>query len=138
MNKVRLAIQEYNVSPEKLIGHQEIGLHMIFDIKLGENFRRKARMVDGGHITKIPNSIIYSSVVSRNSVRIMIMIAALNNLDLQAADTKKAYLTSPCRENIWKKTGPESVMDEGKVFIVVRALYGLKSSGTEFKAFLAE
>ena len=29
-------------------------------------------------------------------------------------------------------------MDEGKVFIVVRALYGLKSSGAELREFLAE
>ena len=29
-------------------------------------------------------------------------------------------------------------MDKGKVFIVVRALYGPKSSGTEFMEFLAE
>ena len=29
-------------------------------------------------------------------------------------------------------------MDKGKVFIVVRDLYGLKSSGAAFRAFLAE
>ena len=29
-------------------------------------------------------------------------------------------------------------MDERKVFIVVRALYGLKSSDAEFRAFLAK
>ena len=31
-------MQESNFSPEKLIGYQEIGMHMIFDIKLGDNF----------------------------------------------------------------------------------------------------
>ena len=67
MNKVRVAVQESNVSPKNLIGHQEIGLHMIFDIKLGENFRRKARMVAGGHTMKTPSSITYSSVVSLDS-----------------------------------------------------------------------
>ena len=29
-------------------------------------------------------------------------------------------------------------MDEGKVFIAVRGLYDIKSSGAEFRAFLAE
>ena len=57
MNKVRVALQEYNVSPEKFIGHQEIGLHMIFDIKLGENFWRKAIMVAGCHTKKTPSSV---------------------------------------------------------------------------------
>ena len=36
MNNVIIAVQDSNVSPEKLIGYQEIGLHMIFYIKLGE------------------------------------------------------------------------------------------------------
>ena len=111
---------------------------MIFDIKLGENFRRKARMVDGGHTTKITSYVTYSSTVSRDLVRIMLMIAALNDLDLQAADIKNAYLTAPCREKIWTRAVPEFEMDEGKVFIMVRSLYGLKSSGAAFGAFLAE
>ena len=57
MNKVRVAVQESNISPENLIGHQEIGLHMIFYIKLGENFRRKSRMLAGGNTTKTPISV---------------------------------------------------------------------------------
>ena len=57
MNKVRVAVQESSVSPEKLIGHQEIGLNMIFDIKLGENFRRKAIMVAVFNTTKTPSSV---------------------------------------------------------------------------------
>ena len=138
MNKVREAVQESNVSTENLIGHQQIVLHMIFDIKLGENFRRKARMVDGGHTTKITSYVTYSSTVSRDLVIIMLMIAALNDLDLQAADTENAYLTAPCREKIWTRYGTEFGTDEGKVFIVVRALCGLKSSSAAFGAFIAE
>ena len=95
-----MAVQEPNLPPEKLIGYQEIGLHMIFDIKLGKNFQCKARMVAGGHTTKTPSSITYSSMVSRDLLRIMLMIAALKNLDLQAADIEHAYLTTPCREKI--------------------------------------
>ena len=95
-------------------------------------------MVAGGHTTKTPSSITYSSVVSQDLVRMMRMIAALNNLDLQAADIKNSYLTAPCRENIWTRSGPEFGMDEGKVFIEVRALYGLKGSGASSRAFLAE
>ena len=99
-------MQESNVSPEKLIGHQEIGLHIIFYINIGENFRRKARMVAGGHTKKTPSSVTYISVVSRDLLRIMLMIAALNNLDLQAVDIENAYMTAPCRENIWTRAGP--------------------------------
>ena len=42
------------------IGYQEIKCHVIFDIKMGENFRRKARLVGGGHITNTTASITYS------------------------------------------------------------------------------
>ena len=69
---------------------------MIFDIKIGENFQRKARMVAGGHTTNTLSSVTYRYVVSRDLVRIMLMIAALKDLDLQAADIKNAYLNAPC------------------------------------------
>ena len=59
---------------------------MIFDIKLGENFRRKARIVGGRHKTATSASITYSSVVSIDSVRIALTIAALNDLDILACD----------------------------------------------------
>ena len=86
MNKVRVPVQESNVSTEKLIGHQEIGLHIIFDIKLDENFRRKAIIVAVGHTTKTPGSFNYSSVFSIYLVRIMLIVASLNGLDLKALD----------------------------------------------------
>ena len=37
-----------------------------------------------------------------------------------------------------KKVGTEFGLDAGNVMIIVRAFYGLKSSGTSFIAFLAE
>ena len=70
---------------------------MIFDVKMGENFRRKARFVAGGHKTKTPAAMTYSLVVvSRDSVCIALMIAALNDLDIMACDIQNAYLTVHC------------------------------------------
>lgn len=80
----------------------------------------------------------YSSVVSRDSVRICLLIAALNDLDIQSGDIENAYLTAPCREKCWLRAGPKFGDDEGKIFIVRKALYGLKSSGAAFRAFWAE
>ena len=105
---------------------------------MGENFRRKARMVAGGHTTETPAVLTYSSVVSRDSVRIALTIAALNDLSVLSCDIQNAYLTAKCREKIWTRAGPEFGSDQGKVMIVVRALYGLKSSGAAFRALLAE
>ena len=80
---------------------------MIFDIKLSEGFRRKAQFVADGHKTSAPASMTYSTVVSRDLVRILLMIAALNDLDLQAADIQNAFLTAPNLEKCYMKAGPE-------------------------------
>jgi hypothetical protein len=45
------------------VGYQKIPCHMIFDINM-EDFRCKARLVAGGHMTKAPATITYASVVS--------------------------------------------------------------------------
>ena len=81
--------------------------HMIFDIKMGENYRQKARMVARGHTTTAPAGMTYSSVVSRDSVRIALTIAALNDIEVMACDIKNAYLTEKFREKIWTIAGPE-------------------------------
>ena len=139
MKNVRIAFEEYDGKIEDLVGYQQIKLHIVFDVKMGENFRRKARLVAGGHTTSTPASITYSSVVSRDSVRIALTLAALNDCKVLACDIQNAYLTAPCREKIWCKAGEEfGKADRGKTMLVVRALYGLKSSGAAFRAFLAE
>ena len=111
---------------------------MIFDIKMGKNFRRKARQVAGGRKTEAPVSITYSSVVSGDSVRIALTIAALNGLKVLACDIQNAYLTAPCREKIWTIAGPEFGSEAGHLMLITRALYGLKSPGAAFRAFLVE
>ena len=70
------------------IGYQEIKCHMIFDIKLGENFRRKACLVEGVLTNFRLSSIKYLSIVSRDSVRIALIIVALNGIDILACYIK--------------------------------------------------
>ena len=105
---------------------------MIFDIKLGENFWRKARLVGGGHWTVTPASITYSSAVSRDSVRIALTVAALNDLDILTCNIQNAYLNVRCREKIWTISGPEFGVEEGTLMIEKIVLYGLKLSGAAF------
>jgi hypothetical protein len=108
-----------------MIGFQEIGCHIVFDIKMV--FTRKARFCAGGHNTNTPVVMMYSSVVSRDSVRIGFMLAVLNGLDVMACDLENAYLNAPCMEKIWFEGGLECGSDKGKVCVVVGALHGLKA-----------
>ena len=82
-------------------------------------------------------TLTYSSVVSRDSVRLAFLIAALNNLDILACDISNAYLHATCKEKIWFLGGDETGNDKGKVLVITRALYGLKSSGAAWHAKLA-
>ncbi len=108
---------------------------MIFDIKM-EDFRRKARLVAGGHMTKAPAMITYTSVVSREIVHIALLMAALNDLNVKVGDALDAYMTAPITEKVWTVLGPEFGTDAGKSAIIVHALYGLKSAGAAFRARL--
>jgi hypothetical protein len=78
--------------------------------------------VAGGHMTETPESITYSSVVSRDSIRIAFLIAGLNDMDVLAGDVTNAYLNAPCREKIWFEGKLETGSDSGKVLVLTRAL----------------
>ncbi len=81
------------------IGYQKIPCHMIFDIKM-EDFRCKARLVAGEHMTKAPTTITYASVVSRETVHIALFMAALNDLNVKVGDVLNAYITAPITEKV--------------------------------------
>jgi hypothetical protein len=118
------------------VGSKWIPFHMIFDVKI--DLTRKARFVAGGHWTDPPSQVTYSSVVTRESVRIAFTIAALNGLDILSADIGNAYLQAPVREKVHTTAGPEFGPQRiGQTVIVVRAMYGLKSSGAAWHAQLS-
>ena len=76
--------------------------------------------------------------MSRDSIRIYLTIAALNDLDVLEAHVENDYLSSTCRERVWISAGPEFGNHKEKVPILRQALYGLKSSGTALWGFLAD
>ena len=131
MRDVRVAFKILPDGQPAPVGYQRIPCHMIFDIKM-EDFRRKARLVAGGHMTKAPATITYASVVSRETVRIALLMAALNDLNVKVGDVLNAYITAPITEKVWTVLGPEFGTDAGKNAIIVRTLYGLKSAGAAF------
>lgn len=136
MLNVRIAFNVLKRGDNAPPGYKKIPLSMIFDIKL--DFTKKARLVAGGHRTDPPTSMTYSSVVSRESVRIAFTIAALNGLDVIMSDVGNAYLNAKTSEKVYGIAGPEFGDDDvGKVCVIVRALYGLKSSGAAWRSHFA-
>ena len=102
---------------------------MIFDIKLGEHFRRKAQLVGGRNPTTAPASITYLCVASRVSVRIALTIAALNGLDILVCDIQNSYLTVKCRDIIWTTAGPKFGLEEGRIMVVKWLFMALNHQG---------
>ena len=82
-------------------------------------------------------SLTFASVVSRESVRIALTLTALNDLEVKTSDIQNAYLTAPCSEKVHTTLGTEFKENKGKTGIIIRALYGLASSGASFRNHLA-
>jgi hypothetical protein len=53
------------------------------------------------------------------------LIAALNDLDILAADIGNAYLNAPTQEKVYSIAGREFGSCAGETVIIVQALYGL-------------
>ena len=81
-------------------GYQDIKCHLIFEIKMGENFLQKYRFVAGGHTMETPDTLTYASVVSRELVHIALAIADLGGLEILSCDIQNDYFTDDFRKKI--------------------------------------
>ena len=97
------------------------------------DFTRKDRYVKNGHLNPDPIDSNYAGVVSHESVRIIFAYAALNGLDIYTADIKSTYLQAPTSEIHFIRCGDEFPLEmRGKIAILKRALYGGKSTGSDY------
>ena len=119
------------------IGSQYMKCHMVFSIKI-EDFSRKVCLVAGGHMVEAPKCLTFASVVSTGSVRISLTLAALNDLEMKTSDLQNAYLTAPCSEKVHTALGTKFGENKGKTAVIVRAIYGLASSGATSRNHLAD
>ena len=132
MTNVKIAFRFKGKDESPPVGYKQIRCHLIFDIKM--DLTRKARFVAGGHMTDPPTTMTYASVVSRESVRLAFLLASLNELDILTGDIGNAYLNAPTKEKIYYRAGLEWGENmEGSICIIVRALYGLKSSANAWR-----
>ena len=71
-------------------GFQKIRVHFVYAVKHDGRF--KARLVaDGQTLTKNPVESIYSGVVSLRSLRMVVFLSQLKDLEIWGADVGNAY-----------------------------------------------
>ena len=111
--------------------HQWIRCQIIFDIKM-EYFCHNERYVSQVNMTDSSSTLTCTSVVSRESVRILLTLEALHNIEVNTTEIKNPYIKSPVLEYIWITLGPDFGADYDKKYIVTRSPYELIYSGTAF------
>ena len=121
---------------DDLSDYKRLPYHVIFDCKF--DGRRKARLVVNGSKSDPPKEDIYSGVVNTDNVRLAFQIAAMNGLDVCAADVSTAFLYGKSREKVYIIAGPEFGELQGKTLIVDKGIYGLRSSAARFHEHISE
>ena len=84
MTNFGFAFEMINKDKSAPVGWSKESGHLIFNVKM--DFTRKAIWVLDGHGSTDPVGSTYAGLVSRYSVRIAFTYAALNNIDVLAAD----------------------------------------------------
>ena len=135
MYNVRVAFEILDEGTHAPHGWKRVTGHLVWDVKM--DFTRKARWVLDGHKTPDPIGSTCAGVVSRESVRISLTYAALNDLDIFAADIRNAYLQAPSSQKDYIICGPEfGVKNIGRMALIHHALYGRKAAGRDFRNHL--
>ena len=111
-------------------GFQKIRVHFVYAVKHDGRF--KARLVADGHLTKEPVESIYSGVVSLRSLRMVVFLSQLNDLEIWGADVGNAYPEAYTDEKLCIMAGPEFKELQGHLLIMVKALYGTRSGGARW------
>ena len=116
-------------------GSKPLGYKWIFKRKMkadGSIDKYKARLVIKGYRQKegLDYFDTYSPVSRITSIRMIIAIAALRNLEIHQMDVKTAFLNGDLDEEIYMEQpeGFSTPEKEGKVCRLVRSLYGLKQA----------
>ena len=109
------------------IEYEKIRCHIVFGVNM--DVTHKVRLFIGRHTTEFVEVSNHSNVISRESVRIVMIIAALNDLKLETGNIQNEYLTALCLKKIYIICGLEFGPDlEVKQAIIIRALYNHKRS----------
>ncbi|GJW88831.1 ribonuclease H-like domain, reverse transcriptase, RNA-dependent DNA polymerase [Tanacetum coccineum] len=116
-------------------GHKAIGLKWVFKTKKDANgniIKHKARLVAKGYIQEhgIDFEEVFAPVARMETIRLLLAIAANNKWEVHHLDVKSAFLHGDLKEEVYV-TQPEGFTkkgDDGKVYRLIKALYGLRQA----------
>ena len=118
MYNVSVAFELLDEGQKAPAGWHKVTGHLIWDVKM--DFTQKARWVLDGHKTPDPIGSMFVGVVSRESVHIAFTYAALNGLDICAADIRNVYLQAPSSQQDYIVCSSEfGIENVGKVAYTV-------------------
>ena len=116
-----------------LLGCKPLSSKWVFKRKMkvdGSIDKYKARLVTKGYkqTEGLDYFDTYSPVTRINSIRMVLAIAALRNLEVHKMDVKTTFLNGELEEEIYMEQpeGFSAPRQENKVYKLVKSLYGLK------------
>ena len=98
MKNVRIALKILENSENLPPCHEHVPCHLIFDVKM--DGMAKARLVAAGCRTSDPEGSTWAGVVLRETVRLALTYAALNDQKVMTANIQNAYLTAPTLQKL--------------------------------------
>ena len=111
---------------------------MIFNVKVKVN--RKSILVIRGYVVDSSRHEEYAITTKSVSTRILMTIAAENNLNIMTGDIRKVYLNAYTKEKIYTREESNfellGVMAKGTLLEVAEALYGLPTSSNRWHTHL--
>ena len=98
----------------------------------------KSRFVPLGwnEVEGIDYTDTYAPVSKHTSIRMLLSISAINNLEIHQMDITNAFPNADLKENIYMSAVPGYVLGSNKVLKLNKALYGLKQSPKEWNALM--
>ena len=92
----------------------------------------------GGHLVDPLSISTRSTIVKGVSVRLLDVIAHCNNLKVLCGDVGNAFVTAPCLEKVYSRAGPEFGDCHDSIMVLMKTLYGLRSSSHAFRGHFAD
>ena len=110
---------------------------LVLQVKTNANnvpYKFKARFCAHGFSQKegIDFDEIFAPVVPRDTIRTILTIAARSDWEIDSIDVTQAYLNTNLHHDIYLKLPEGAEVRDGKVYKLIKSLYGLKQSGREW------